>query len=108
MASKAISGCLIGASLSEPHTSESNGGFFIGASVSEPLLSDVYVNFVCHGPSGIATAHASHFLHMDRTAWQRRMRLIFMQVAVYVTMVTLFRQSIDNTYLESLARSEYL
>ena len=80
----------------------------IGASVSEPLLSDVYVNFVCHGPSGIATAHASHFLHMDRTAWQRRMRLIFMQVAVYVTMVTLFRQSIDNTYLESLARSEYL
>ena len=85
-----------------------NCACFIGASVSEPLLSDVYVNFVCHGPSGIATAHASHFLHMDRTAWQRRMRLIFMQVAVYVTMVTLFRQSIDNTYLESLARSEYL
>ena len=91
-------------------SSDADGIFFyiIGASVSEPLLSDVYVNFVCHGPSGIATAHASHFLHMDRTAWQRRMRLIFMQVAVYVTMVTLFRQSIDNTYLESLARSEYL
>ena len=32
---------------------------------------------------GIATAHASHF---------------FLHVAVYVTMVTLFRQSIDNTY----------
>ena len=33
---------------------------------------------VCHGPSsGIATAHASHFLQMDRTAGQRRMRLIF-------------------------------
>ena len=26
---------------------------------------------------GIATAHASHFLHTDRTAWQRHMRLIF-------------------------------
>ena len=51
----------------------------IGASVSEPLFSDVYVEFVCvcHGPSGIAMAHASHLLHMDRTAWQRRMRLIF-------------------------------
>ena len=42
----------------------------IGASVSEPLFSDVYVDFVCHGPSsGIATAHASYFLHMDCTAW---------------------------------------
>jgi len=32
----------------------------IGASMSEPLFSDVYVDFVCicHGPSGIATAHA--------------------------------------------------
>ena len=40
---------------------------------------------VCHGPSsGIATAHASHFLHMDRTAWQRRMRLIFLHMAVHV------------------------
>ena len=66
----------------------------IGASVSEPLPSDVYVDFVClswtvvrhsngacvsffaHGPYGMATAHASHFLH----------------VAVYVTMVTLFRR----------------
>ena len=37
---------------------------------------------VCHGPAyGVATAHAFHFCH----------------VAVYVTMVTLFRQSIDNT-----------
>ena len=51
----------------------------IGASVSEPLSSDVYVDFVClswtvvrhsngacvsffaHGPYGMATAHASHF-----------------------------------------------
>ena len=47
---------IIGASLSEPHTSESNGGFFIGASVSEPLLSDVYVDFVCHGPADRRTA----------------------------------------------------
>ena len=29
---------VIGASLSEPHISESNGGFFIGASVSEPHI----------------------------------------------------------------------
>ena len=36
--------------------------YIIGASVSEPLSSDVYVDFVCHGPSsGIAKAHASHF-----------------------------------------------
>ena len=64
--------------------------------------SDVYVDFVClswtvrhsngpwvsffaHGPYGMATAHAYHFLH----------------VAVYVTMVTLFHQSIDNTVLIS-------
>ena len=32
--------CVIGASLSEPHTSESNGGFFIGASLSEPHTSE--------------------------------------------------------------------
>ena len=74
----------------------------IGASVSEPLPSDVYVDFVCHGPSsGIATAHASHFLHMDRTAWQWHMCPIFLHVAVYVTTVTPFRQSIDNTVLIS-------
>ena len=41
---------------------------------------------VCHGLAyGMATAHASHFLH----------------VAVYVTMVTLFHQSIGNTVLIS-------
>ena len=56
---------------------------------------------VCHGPYGMGTAHASHFLHMNCTAWQRRMRLIFLHVAVYVTMVTLFHQSIDNTVLIS-------
>ena len=26
---------------------------------------------------GVPTAHVSHFLHMDRTAWQQHMRLIF-------------------------------
>ena len=61
----------------------------IGASVSEPLPSDVNVDFclsVCHGlVYGMATPHASHFLH----------------VAVYVTMVTLSCQSIDNTVLVS-------
>ena len=31
---------VIVASLSEPHTSESNGGFFIGVSVSEPYTSE--------------------------------------------------------------------
>ena len=52
----------------------------IGASVSEP--NDVkemstWTLSVCHGLAyGMATAHASHFLH----------------VAVYVTMVTLFRR----------------
>ena len=41
---------------------------------------------VCHGPVyGMATAHASHFLH----------------VAVYVTMVTLSCQSIGNTVVIS-------
>ena len=59
----------------------------IGASVSEPLPSDVNVDLVClsvmdRRTYAMATAHASHFLH----------------VAVYVTMVTLFRQNIDNTY----------
>ena len=43
------------------------------------------VSFIAHGPYGMATAHASDFLH----------------VAVYVTMVTLIRQSIDNTVLVS-------
>ena len=31
---------IIGASLSEPHTSEANGGIFIGASLSEPHTSE--------------------------------------------------------------------
>ena len=59
----------------------------IGMSMSESLPSDVNVDFVClsvmdQHTYGMATAHVSHFLH----------------VAVYVTMVTLFCQSIDNTY----------
>ena len=63
---------------------------FIGVSMSEPLPGDVNVDFVCHGPAyGMAMAHASRFLH----------------VAVYATMVTLFRQSIDNTYSNHLSRA---
>ena len=57
----------------------------IGASVSEPLPSDVLsvcLSVMDRCTYGMAMAHASHFLH----------------VAVYVTMVTLFHQSIDNTY----------
>ena len=83
--------------------------FLIGASVSEPLFSDVYVDFVCHGPSsGIATAHASYFLHMDCTAWQRRMRLIF---CTWQCMLLWLLSFVDNTVLisEVLRKpSEYL
>ena len=72
------------------HVMCSARGSLIGASVSEPLPSDVNVDFVClsvmdRPAYGVATAHAFHFFH----------------VAVYVTMVTLFRQSIDNTVLIS-------
>ena len=63
----------------------------IGASVSEPLPSDVNVDFVCHGPA-----------YGVRTARQRRMHLIFLHVAVYVTMVTLFRQSIDTSRMRCI------
>ena len=44
-------------------------------------------------------ACVSFFWTGRRTAWQRRMRLIFSHVAVYVTVVTLFRQSTHNTVL---------
>ena len=65
----------------------------IGASVSEPLPSNVNMDFVCLSVMdrtyGMAMAHVSRFLHM----------------AVYVTMVTFFRQSIDNTHSTHLSRA---
>ena len=87
----------------------------IGASVGEPLLSDVYVDFVMDRRTGVRHSNGacvSFFWTGRRTAWQRRMRLIFSHVAVYVTVVTLFRQSTHNTVTHLrkpiIARSEYL
>ena len=71
---------------------------FIGASVSEPLPSDVNVNFVClsvvdrRGPTGVRHGNGAC--------------VSFLHVAVYVTMVTLFRQSIDSTHLTAQRYSE--
>ena len=77
--------------------------YIIGASVSEPLSSDVYVDFVCHGPSsGIAKAHASHFFaHGPYGMATAHASHFFLQVAVYVTMDTVFRQYSSQRYLES-------
>ena len=38
---------IIGASVSEHHSSELNYGFFIGASVSEPHTSEFYCIYIC-------------------------------------------------------------
>ena len=61
-----------------------DGEKIIGASVSEPLPSDVNVDFVC-------------LFVMDQRTYVRHGNgacVSFLHVAVYVTMVTLFRQSI--------------
>ena len=66
---------------------------------------------------GIATAHASHFLHVAVSTMVTAYGMatahashFFARGRIYYTMVTLFRQSIDNTVLisEVLRKPSYL
>ena len=67
-----------------------NVSSIIGVSVSEPLPSDVNVNFVC---LSVCLSVVDGVRHGNGAC------VSFLHVAVYVTMVTLFRQSIDSTHL---------
>ena len=81
--------------------------WLLGRAWASPyLVMSTWTLSVCHGPADRRTgvrhsngACVSFFGTGQRTAWQRCMRLIFSHVAVYVTVVTLFRQSTHNTVL---------